>query len=114
MQNSKREGEGSSQPKRAAQARTPQPKRAPQAAGRKPRPPPFCCLQPPRGVPHKAAQGSTGLTMLQTRGQLVDLQPRSRLGTGDVQSPVLEMEVKEKEAADSLIFLCKWRAGRQP
>lgn len=32
-------------------------------------------------------------------------------GAGDVQSLLREMEVKEKEAADSLLFLCRWRAG---
>lgn len=78
--------------------------------------PSFLLPSTPPVVPHEAAQGLTGLTVLQARGQLggTHKPPPSLLGTGDVQSPILEMEVKEKEAADSFIFLCKWRAGRQP
>lgn len=70
--------------------------------------PHFGCLQPPSRAP-KRAQGLTGLTTLPTRGRLGDL-----LGTGDVQSPILETEAEEKEEADTLLFPCKWRAGRQP
>lgn len=40
--------------------------------------------------------------------------PPSLLETEDMHSPIKEMKVKEKEAADSLLFPCKWRAGRQP